>query len=39
MSFYIQMVKLLISFYYVEGTGNIILSGVFLLICNIKGFK
>lgn len=39
MSFYTQMVKLLVSFYYVEGKRNIILNGVFLLICNIKGFN
>lgn len=32
MSFSTQMVKLPISFYYVQGTGNIILNGVFLVI-------
>lgn len=39
MSFYTQMVKLLISSYYVEGTGNIILNGMFLFIWNKKDLK
>lgn len=38
-SSYTQMIKLVISFYYMEGTAIIILNVVLLLICKIEGLK